>query len=170
MVDWLKTTPIPVLTSMTYPEYPSLVEFPLEDVLNDLGHAYLNNTGAYAVAYAVFMEVDQISLFGMDYTYANVHDAEKGRACVEFWLGVAHARGIKINLPQETSLMDACNTQEQRLYGYDTVDIAFNIQDDGYLKLDFKPREKLPTADEIEAAYDHSAPIAKQHMIPKAAA
>ena len=63
--------------------------------------------------------------------------------------------------------MDACNTREQRLYGYDTVDIDFNVQEDGILKLGFTERTKLPTAEEIEKAYDHSAPISEQHMIPK---
>jgi hypothetical protein len=109
-----------------------------------------------------------LSIFGMDFSYANVHDAEKGRACVEFWLGQAHARGIKIHLPKSTSLMDSCNTREQRLYGYDTLDVGFDVQADGVLKLSFVPRETLPTAEQIERAYDHSAPISKQHMIPRA--
>jgi hypothetical protein len=51
--------------------------------------AYFNSTAAYAVAYAIHMGVKKISVFGMDFTYPNAHDAEKGRACVEFWLGIA---------------------------------------------------------------------------------
>lgn len=164
MVEWLKTSPVPVVTSRAHENYPMLVQFPLEDVLNNLGHDYFNNTAAYAVAFAIHMGAETISLFGMDYTYPNVHDAEKGRACVEFWLGQAHARGIKINLPKTTTLMDSCYPQTSRLYGYDTLDIAFDVQPDGELKLGFTPRDKLPTADEIEKLYDHSAPIAKQHL------
>ncbi len=169
MVEWIRHTKTPVMTSRTYDEYPALVAFPLADVLNHLGHDYFNNTAAYAVAYAIFVGATEISLFGFDFTYANTHHAEKGRACVEFWLGNAHARGIKLHMPVETTLMDACNTREQRLYGYDTVDVNFNIQEDGELKIDFVPRENLPTAEQIEKAYDHSAPVAEQHMIPRAA-
>ena len=168
MVNWIKTSKTPVMTSRAHPDYPALLEFPLEEVLNHLGHDYFNNTAAYAIAYAIHMGASEISVFGMDFTYANTHHAEKGRACVEFWLGYAHAHGIKIHLPKETTMMDACNTREQRLYGYDTLDVAFNMQDDGYLKLEFTPRENLPTADEIEKAYDHSAPVAEQHIIPRA--
>lgn len=168
MVDWLKTSKVPVMTSRTHPDYPALIEFPLEDVLNHLGHDYFNSTAAYSIAFAIHQGASAISIFGMDFSYANTHQAEKGRACVEFWLGVAHARGIKIHLPKNTTLMDACNAQAERLYGYDTRDVKFNIQADGYLKLDFVPRETLPTAEEIERAYDHSAPISKQHMIPRA--
>ena len=164
MVEWIKTSPVPVVTSRAHPDYPALVEFPLEDVLNHLGHDYFNNTAAYAVAFAIHTGATKISLFGMDYTYPNVHDAEKGRACVEFWLGQAHARGIEIRLPKTTTLMDSCYPQASRLYGYDTLDIAFNVDEVGKLTLGFIPREALPTAEQIERNYDHSAPIAEQHL------
>lgn len=164
MVRWIKVSPVPVVTSRAHPDYPALVEFPLEDVLNHLGHDYFNNTAAYAVAFAIHTGVTQISLFGMDYTYPNAHDAERGRACVEFWLGQAHARGIKINLPKTTTLMDSMYPRASRLYGYDTLDIGFNMQGDGTLKLDFVPRETLPTAAEVERQYDHSRPIMEQHL------
>ena len=169
MLGWIKNSKVPIVTSRAHPDYPALVEFPLEDVLNHLGHDYFNNTGAYAVAFAIHTGATKISLFGMDYTYPNVHDAEKGRACVEFWLGQAHARGIQINLPATTTLMDSMYPREARLYGYDTLNIEFNVQDDGILKVDMTPRENLPTAAEIEANYDHSAPIEKQHLSHKAA-
>ena len=156
MLKWLKTHPGPVITSRAHPDYPGLVEFPLEAVLNHLGYDYFNSTAAYAVAYAIHIGVEKITVFGNDFTYPNAHDAEKGRACVEFWLGMAAARGIKISLPKSTTLMDAMNTRADRLYGYDTLDIEFIRQDDGKLKLNFKPIDTLPTAEAIEARYDHS--------------
>lgn len=157
LVQWLKTHPGPVMTSRAHPDYPALIEFPLEAVLNDLGHDYFNSTAAYAIAFAIHIGVEKISVFGMDFTYPNAHDAEKGRACVEFWLGTAAARGIKINLPKTTTLMDAMHTRAARLYGYDTQDVEFVMQTDGQVKLSFTERATLPTAAEIEAAYDHSA-------------
>lgn len=167
MVRWIKHSKVPVVTSRPHEDYPALVAYPLEDVLNDFGHDYFNNTAAYAIAFAIHTGATKISLFGMDYTYPNVHDAEKGRACVEFWLGQAHARGIKINLPKTTTLMDAMYPRASRLYGYDTLDVDFDIQENGFLKLGFTPRDKLPTAEEIERNYDHSAPIAEQHLSTK---
>jgi hypothetical protein len=163
MVRWVKSSRVPVVTSRAHPDYPALVEFPLEDVLNNLGHDYFNNTAAYAVAFAIHVGATEISLFGMDYTYANTHHAEKGRACVEFWCGFAHARGIKIHLPKNSSLMDANMSRASRLYGYDTLDVKFEMQDSGHLKLNCVPRETLPTAAEIEKNYDHSAPVSQQH-------
>ena len=99
MLKWLKTHPGPVYTSVVREGYPGLVAFPLEDVLNELPpFGYFNSTAAYAVAFAIFLGVKKISLFGFDFTYANAHQAEKGRACVEFWLGVAVTKGITVSM------------------------------------------------------------------------
>lgn len=168
MLRAIKASKVPVMTSIPRPEYPATVGFPLEDALNIFGLEYFNSTAAYAICWAIMQGAAQISIFGMDFTYANTHQAEKGRACVEYWLGQAQARGIKINLPKTTTLLDACNTREERMYGYDCVNIEFQMQGDGTVKLVFTDREKLPTAEEIEKAYDHSAPISQQHMIPRA--
>ncbi len=96
-------------------------------------------------------------MFGCDFTYPNSHQAEKGRACVEFWLGIAASRGIMITVPQNSTLMDAIHTQQERLYGYDTVDLTLRLDDKGYCHVDKVEKDMLPTAEEIEARYDHSA-------------
>lgn len=155
MLEWLKTSDVPVMTSRGHEDYKNLVEFPIEDVINDLTFDYFNSTAAWAVAYAIHIGVKKISLFGCDYTYPNAHHAEKGRACLEFWLGVASARGIKIGLSQNTTLMDAIYDRQQRLYGYDTRQVHFDFEDSG-VKVRFEEIETLPTAEEIEAEYDHS--------------
>lgn len=165
MLPWLKRSRVPVMTSRAHPDYPALVEFPLEAVLNNLGHEYFNSTAAYAIAYAIHTGVSRLSVFGMDFSYSNVHKSEKGRACVEYWLGQAHARGMHLSFPAATSLMDSCEGRKARLYGYDTLDVSFQIQPDGTLKLGFTPLESLPSAAEIEARYDH-----KQHPNPLAKA
>jgi len=156
MLRWLKRHPGPVYTSRAHPDYPGLVEFPLAAVLNEFNHAYLNSTAAYAVAYAIHIGVRKLSVYGFDYTYPNAHHAEKGRACVEFWLGIAVSRGIEISLPRQTSQMDAC-TPEERLYGYDTVELEITRPRKGRpLQVKFTPRDQLPSAAEIEARYDHT--------------
>lgn len=161
MVRWLKTHPGPVYTSVVREGYPGLVAFPLQDVLNarhdgNGGAPYFNSTAAYAVAFAVHLGVKRVSLFGLDYTLANSHHAEQGRACVEFWLGIAAARGIEITVPETTSLLDACADPRERLYGYDCVDIALRDRDDGGVDVVMTPRDELPSAAEIERRYDHS--------------
>jgi hypothetical protein len=154
MLSWMKAHPGPIITSRKHPNYPGLVEFPLEAVINDLKFAYFNSTAAYAVAYAIFIGVQKITLFGFDFTYPNAHHAEKGRACVEFWLGIAAARGIALSIPRGSSLMDGCHPQQDRLYGYDTRAVTLK-QRGGRLRVTFTEKAP-PTAEEVEAAYDHN--------------
>lgn len=156
MLEWVRVHPGPVITSRAHPDYPGLVEFPLGAVLNEFRHAYFNSTAAYAVAYAVHLGVKKISLFGIDYTYPNAHQAEKGRACVEFWLGMATARGIKVMIPKESTLMDALHTEADRLYGYDGVEVKIQDVGGGKLEVRMIERSALPSAAEIEARYDHA--------------
>lgn len=156
MLDWLRTTRIPVTTSRAHPDYPALEEFPLEEALNAFPNAYFNSTAAYAVCLAILRGATKISCFGMDFSYPDCHHAEKGRACVEFWLGIASERGIELAMPRTTSLMDAMYAQRERFYGYDTLDLSIERGADG-ITVTGTERADLPTADEIEAAYDHSA-------------
>jgi hypothetical protein len=160
MVRWLKTHPGPVYTSIVRDGYPGLVAFPLEAVLNrsagsNGGAPYFNSTAAYAVAYAIHNGVQRISLFGLDYTLPNSHHAEQGRACVEFWLGIAAARGIAITVPDTTSLMDGCSSERDRLYGYDCVEVHLRDLADGTVKVEMVDRPP-PSAEEIEKRYDHA--------------
>lgn len=156
MLKWIKSHPGPIYTSRTYPDYPGLVAMPLEALANMARVEYFNSTAAYCVAYAILIGVKKITLFGCDFTYPNAHHAEKGRACVEFWLGFARARGIDVVVPKTTSLMDALVDPRERCYGYDTVDRHTTIDADGRIRIAFTERATLPTADEIEASYDHS--------------
>jgi hypothetical protein len=165
MLTWLKMHPGPIYTSRVHPDYPGLVAFPLQDVINNLGYAYLNGTAAYAAAFAVHIGVKRISLFGCDFTYAKAHDAERGRGCLEYWLGYARARGIEINVPANSSLLDACVAPDQQLYGYDTLDVEIVEDDSGHVTVSTEPKDLLPTADEIEFRYDHSkhpSPLVKE--------
>ena len=155
LLPWLKAHPGPVYTSRPHPEYPGMVAFPLVDVVNATGYAYFNSTVSYAVAFAITIGVKKLSLFGMDFTYAHSHHAEKGRACVEFWLGMAAARGIALRIPQQSSLMDGCEPDDEKPYGYDTVNVKIS-GGRGSAKVTFTERTVLPTVEEIEHRYDHT--------------
>lgn len=164
MVKWLKTTQTPVITSRAHPDFPALREFPLQDVINDLGFAYFNGTAAYACAYAIHKGASKISFFGCDFTLANAHHAEQGRACLEFWIGFAAARGVQLGMADATSLLDTCDApkdpKELNVYGYDFDKVKVEVVD-GAANITLEPRETTPTAAEIEARYDHS-----QHPSP----
>lgn len=117
MWGWLKDHPGPVITSKTYPEYPGTVEYPLQEVVAALGGPYFSSSVAYAVAYALYIGVKQIQLYGCDFTYPNSHASEAGRACVEFWISTAMSRGVEVVIAEDSTLMDTCEPN-RRLYGY----------------------------------------------------
>lgn len=164
MLKWMRKHPGPIITSRAHPDFPGLVEFPLEDVLNTCGFPYFNSTAAYAIAYALHLGVKRIGLYGIDYTYPDVHAAEKGRACVEFWLGIASARGVNIQVAQTSTLMDARVPPPERVYGYDTLDVKVTCDANGKYTVEKseRPAERIPTAAEVEAAYDHD-----KHTLPE---
>lgn len=168
MLKWMRTHAGPIYTSRAHPDYPGLVEYPIEDVINSCGIAYFNSTAAYAVAFAVHIGVKRISLFGIDFTYPKAHDAEKGRGCVEFHLGIAKARGIIIGLPNTTTLLDGVATRKERIYGYDTVDLDIEPQDDGSFRVTKTPHDNVPSAEEIEQRYDHSKHTVNPDLLNKA--
>jgi hypothetical protein len=98
---------------------PALVEYPLEAVIKDQRCAYMNTTVAYALAFAAWNKVGEVDLFGMDFSYKNnLHFAEAGRACLEFWICKMIAIGIKVGVSPRSSLLDQNVDMQDRLYGY----------------------------------------------------
>lgn len=153
MIRWLKHHPGPIYTSHIEPGYPGLVEYPLADVIKEVKQPYFNSTVAYAMAFAIYHRVGRVSIFGCDYSYAHSHHAERGRACLEYWMGVAAARGIRLTLPESTTLMDAIDGPDARFYGYDGYTVEASARDG--VTLTPKP---LPTVEEIEERYNHDQP------------
>ena len=109
----------PIYTCQLDESVPALVEYPLEEVIKDQRCAYMNTTVAYSLAFAAYHRVAEVDLFGMDFSYKNnLHFAEAGRACLEFWICKMIAMGIKVGVSPRSSLLDQNVPVEERLYGY----------------------------------------------------
>lgn len=150
LLAWLRTHPGPVYTSIKRDGYPGLIAYPLEEVIASVGTAYFNNTVAYATVHAIHLGVKRISLFGCDYSYGKDQHEGTGRACVEFWMGVAAARGIHISVAQTSTLMDACRP-ERKFYGYESVEIAITPNEEGKPKLTMTPRKEFLASVDLES-------------------
>lgn len=112
-------TDIPIYSCATDERVPAVVEYPLAEVAGEFKCAYLNTTVAYSIAFALWAEVGQIDLFGIDFSYKhNMHFAESGRACVEFWLSKCMSAGIIIGASPKSTLLDSNVPPAERLYGY----------------------------------------------------
>ena len=119
MAKVLKEHKGPIYTCELDGRCPGLVEFPLEEVMNECKTGYFNNTVAYAIGFAIAAKVGEIHLYGIDFSYKGyVHFAEAGRANCEFLLSIAIMRGIKVGIAQESSLLDTNEPVQSKLYGY----------------------------------------------------
>lgn len=145
--------------------FKGLVEFPLEAVANKFrAHPYYNSTVAYAIALGAY-EGHDMTIYGADYHYpTNITPegralAESGRACCEFWIGVAVASGLNVDVTNTSTLMDAGIAGGP--YGYDGKNIYGEVKlADGYIKFDLNDIP-LPTAAMIEQRYYKGAPSHK---------
>ena len=124
--------------------FPAAIEYPLKDVLTfwgaqlnwmrsgkktiDAGLAfelgrreagYFKNSVPYMLAYAGFIGVKQIAMFGCDYTFPGTQAREAGRANAEFWVGACRfGLGIQFKFPSRTTLMDTCGEELKGYYGF----------------------------------------------------
>ena len=115
----LKTHKGPIYSCEKDKRCPGVIEYPLEQVVTKTGLAYLNNTTAYAIAFAVYSEVDSLHIFGIDFSYQKTpHFAESGRACCEFWVATAISKGMKIEVAHHSPFLDTNVPSDQKLYGY----------------------------------------------------
>tara|TARA_R100000935_G_scaffold9113_2_gene18743 strand:+ start:1956 stop:2684 length:729 start_codon:yes stop_codon:yes gene_type:complete len=97
--------------------------YPIDEILRDMECSYLNNTVAYAIAFALWNEVAVLKLFGIDFSYqGNLHFAEAGRGCVEFWLSKGMMTGMTVEVANSSALLDTAVPLDEKLYGYHRLD------------------------------------------------
>jgi len=119
MVEMLLNHEGPIYTCQLDDRCPGLVDYPVREVVRDTNCHYLNNTVAYAIAFAYWNEVKNIKMFGVDFSYkGNLHFAEAGRGCVEFWLSKCINAGMQIEVAASSTLLDTDVPAPQKLYGY----------------------------------------------------
>ena len=135
--DWaneLKLEETPIITCRTHPDYPNAYAYPLDDVTTRFKDNYFTTTVAYIVAYAAYIGVEDLYLFGLDFYYPNAMVVESGMGCVAYWLGIARENGVHFKIPSSSTLLDSNMTEIREengkmvphriLYGYD-----YNPQD-----------------------------------------
>ena len=95
-------------------DIPSSVRYPLERVMGKVndGLDYFTSTVAYALGLAIDDGFQEIHIYGIDLVVQEEYFYQK--ACVEYYLGVAHGRGISIYIPQECALL-----KQSHRYGYE---------------------------------------------------
>jgi len=98
----------PIISWQNYAD----IKYPLDEIIKEFGTEYFSNTISYMIAYAIYMKVPQVRLYGVDAPYGGIYDIE--RSGIEYWIGRAAERGIKI-IPSEGSHL--LRTIQGSIYG-----------------------------------------------------
>lgn len=110
-LDDLTTLGCPIYMLEVDISIPRSVRYPLENVLK-MGPRYFTSTAAYMVGLAITLGVEEIGLYGVDCSVGSEYEYQK--PCLEWWMGVAAGRGIRVTVPETSALLKA-----PFLYGYE---------------------------------------------------
>ncbi len=109
---FFKGLKIPLVTQEVFPDYPTSVKYPLEEVLARFPRRYFTNSVSWMLALAIIEGYTDISLFGIDMAVASEYGFE--RPSCEYFLGYAEGMGINIHIPPESDLL-----KTPFLYGFE---------------------------------------------------
>ncbi len=111
-VDFLASCGVPVYQQERDERIPTSVVYPIERVWENIWPRkdqprpyYFTSTPAFAIAQAIQEGVDEIRMFG--FNLATSIEYVHQRACVEWLLGIAQGRGIKVVVPKVSPLLSA---------------------------------------------------------------
>jgi hypothetical protein len=101
--DWLANeTRFPVYMQEKHPDIPMSVKFPKDKIMEEFG-SYFTNSISWEIALAIQEGFKEIHLYGVDMATHSEYEYE--RPSVEFFLGWARGRGIKIIVPEKCDLL-----------------------------------------------------------------
>ena len=137
----------PIYSCVVDERCPPVVEYPIQQIVRDCHCYYLNNTVAYAIAFAYWNEVGNLKLFGIDFSYkGNLHFAEAGRGCCEFWLDKCMHQDIQVEVANSSALLDSNEDAQDKLYGY------HRLKDPMVVVLDEEKKLKVLKKSEYESS------------------
>jgi hypothetical protein len=102
-MEFLEKLDVPIYMRYPNPEFPTAVEYPLEQIYTDIGRRYLTSTVANMIGLALFENVDEIKVYGVNLG-SNTEYIEQ-RPCIEWLLGLAEGRGIKVDVPDHAPML-----------------------------------------------------------------
>ena len=82
-------------------------------------------------------------MFGVDYSYkGNLHFAEAGRSCVEFWLSKCITAGMVVSIAPRSGLLDTDVPIQDKIYGYHRLEnpplVMVDPETEEFYKVGFK--------------------------------
>jgi len=97
--------------------FPCATAYPFDEVAKTTG-AYWNSSIAYAMALAIHEEADEIGVYGVDMKGDDEYCYQ--RPNMEYLIGLARGKGIKVHVPDESPL---CKFQDTGIKFYEHAPI-----------------------------------------------
>ena len=113
-VSYANKNNIPFITLQKLSDVPSSIRYPIEEMHTD----YFTNSISYMIAYAIFKGATQIDLYGC--TLWGRAEYAQQKPNVEYWIGYARGKGIKVNIHKKSNLM---KSHDGLVYGYNTQQV-----------------------------------------------
>lgn len=107
---WLKACPLPILMQDHYDEIPTSIRYPKEEITSRY-RSYFESTFSWMFTLAMEMGYEEIQVFGVHVSAESEYVLQ--RPNVEYLLGLAEGRGIKVHVPVEADIL-----QSRVIYGY----------------------------------------------------
>jgi hypothetical protein len=121
----LERSDAPIITSKAYPRFGHAAEYPIRPIVEWCGpqaSVFHDNSIPYALAYAGWLGVKTLVLYGVDYSFPNLERVEAGREVAAHMVGFLRGRGMQVAItPSSTLLATSRRVHDplfQAFYGY----------------------------------------------------
>lgn len=132
-IKWAKENPkVPFYVLDSWQgELPNEVIWPRQELASLKGytvHEYHAGSFDWMVAFAVHLGATEIDIHGCTVGTDSPRDEPiSARACLEYWIGFAAGRGIRVNIAPSTDIMWQYHlVRSDTVYGYDDVQLIEN--------------------------------------------
>lgn len=105
-IEFLKETGVPLYMQKAY--FPEATRYPFDEVSKTIGAYYFNSSIAYAMALAIHSQAEEIAIYGVDMKGDDEYGYQKPN--MEYLVGFARGKGIKVTIPEESPLCKFQNT------------------------------------------------------------
>ena len=112
----IKEKGIQMMSREVIPDMPGSMKYPLEEIMEEFDTDYFGSGIDYIIALAIYRGATEIHVYGVMMAKGSEYFEQK--PSVEFWLGIAKGRGIKVVVHGESSIL---KTKNCILYGYGLV-------------------------------------------------
>lgn len=115
---WIRQCPVPLYTVEPFPENKNAVVWPIE-MMAGLFRDYFTCTFAMQIAQVLYEGFEELHVYGLELLWGTKREATVESSCVNWWLGLAEGRGVKLVIPPNIDGEEQWLLTHPYRYGFD---------------------------------------------------